>query len=228
MNLPVDEAPPAAMPEWMLTYGDLMSLLLTFFIMLYSMTELKTDGRVVQAVEAMQRQFGKEPADEAADDGRRGARTKTPLGTFASSRNTGPSRTAAIGGSMLFSETSAELSATEREHLSALVERLQGKSQRIEIRGHTTRRPTAEADGFDDHWQLAFARCREVERFLTAAGIDSRRLRLSVAGGNEPAYIGDDPLGKRENSRVDVFLLDEFAGLNDDGASPVDATKSAR
>ena len=74
---------------------------------------------------------------------------------------------------------------------------------------------------FRDHTELAYALCREVERLLVELGLDARRMRISAAGGNEPAYVGDDPLGNRENSRVDVFLLDEFADLNEraDGRS---------
>ena len=41
MAEPEDEAP--GVPEWVVTYGDMMSLLLTFFIMLVSMSELKEE-----------------------------------------------------------------------------------------------------------------------------------------------------------------------------------------
>ncbi|MCA9240906.1 MAG: flagellar motor protein MotB, partial [Planctomycetales bacterium] len=33
----VEEEPPPGIPEWVVTFGDMMSLLLTFFIMLVSM-----------------------------------------------------------------------------------------------------------------------------------------------------------------------------------------------
>jgi len=44
-------------PAWVLTYGDMMSLLLCFFIALVSMGEIKKD-RFQQAVESLQRAFG--------------------------------------------------------------------------------------------------------------------------------------------------------------------------
>ena len=34
------EDPPAGVPEWLVTFGDMMSLLLTFFIMLVSLSEV--------------------------------------------------------------------------------------------------------------------------------------------------------------------------------------------
>jgi chemotaxis protein MotB len=215
MHLTADDPPPPA-PEWMLTYGDLMSLLLTFFIMLVAMSDWRSEGRVLQAVEALQRRFG----NDASPAGREAAPLVGPIGSRPWLRPSGPGRTTSLGGSVLFAEDSAELSPTERQQLRALAERLQGKGQRIEIRGHTTRRPLPPGGVYADHWELAFARCREVQRLLIEAGIAPHRLRLSVAGGNEPAYQGDDPLGNRENSRVEAFLLDEFAGPNEGRENP--------
>ena len=40
----IEEDPPAGVPEWVVTYGDMMSLLLTFFIMLVSMSKIKEEG----------------------------------------------------------------------------------------------------------------------------------------------------------------------------------------
>ena len=39
-----DDGPPGV-PEWVVTYGDMMSLLLTFFIMLVSLSEVVADQK---------------------------------------------------------------------------------------------------------------------------------------------------------------------------------------
>ena len=39
----IEEEPSAGVPEWVVTFGDMMSLLLTFFIMLVSMSEIRQD-----------------------------------------------------------------------------------------------------------------------------------------------------------------------------------------
>lgn len=56
-HLPPDEAPPGV-PEWVVTYGDMMSLLLTFFIMLVSMSELKEEGQVRMMLDSIREAFG--------------------------------------------------------------------------------------------------------------------------------------------------------------------------
>jgi outer membrane protein OmpA-like peptidoglycan-associated protein len=46
-------------------------------------------------------------------------------------------------------------------------------------------------------------------KFLIEQGIDSNRMRLANAGMSEPLYNGTDLLRLRENSRVEIRLLEE-------------------
>ena len=43
-------------PEWMVTFGDLMSLLLTFFVLLFSISEIKSE-KIFDVVVAFRSQF---------------------------------------------------------------------------------------------------------------------------------------------------------------------------
>ena len=61
-----DEPPPT--PDWVLTYGDLMSLLLTFFVMIVSMSELKRNDKFQSVADAMEQQFGQRPAANYSED----------------------------------------------------------------------------------------------------------------------------------------------------------------
>jgi chemotaxis protein MotB len=86
---------------------------------------------------------------------------------------------------------------------------LGGKPQRIEIRGHTSRRPISGDSDYADHWDLAFRRCHNVMDYLIELGIDPERLRLSVAGPNEPLHLSARPDRQQRNPRVEVFMLEE-------------------
>ncbi len=208
--IPSDEPASTGAPDWLLTYGDLMSLLLTFFVMLASMSELKSAHRVVQAVEAMNSQFGPQREERTGAVRLRGAKVDAPLGTDPTVRGVRTGRHVMIGGMVVFEESSAVLDDVEIEKLKLITKQFVGKGQKIEIRGHTTKRPLPDDSPYADHWELAYARCREVQRLLEADGIEPGRTRMSVAASNEPTYTGDDPLRRRENSRVEVFLLNEF------------------
>ena len=52
------KCPPPGAPEWVLTYGDLMSLLLTFFILLVAMSEIKKEEKFQMVVTQVIESFG--------------------------------------------------------------------------------------------------------------------------------------------------------------------------
>lgn len=49
--------PAGGAPEWMVTYGDLMSLLLCFFVLLFSMSSLEA-GKMTAAIDSLNSGFG--------------------------------------------------------------------------------------------------------------------------------------------------------------------------
>ncbi|MEM9701057.1 MAG: flagellar motor protein MotB, partial [Planctomycetota bacterium] len=52
-----DDGPPGV-PEWVVTYGDMMSLLLTFFIMLVSMSEISEKSRYREVLASLHDRLG--------------------------------------------------------------------------------------------------------------------------------------------------------------------------
>lgn len=230
-------------PEWVVTFGDMMSLLLTFFIMLVSLSEIKSQEKYQALVESMQKRFGYDNSmasfvpgrnkprnshhPDVASAGRAkrldtkkgGADVQAPVGDNDRVQIVRPGSRSAIGTSIFFADDTAELNEPNREALRRLGELLGGKPQKVEVRGHTSRRPVAANDRVKDHFDLAYARCRAAGEFLTSElKIDPHRIRISVAGANEPIHIGLDAEKLRQNSRVEVFLLDEV--VNDLTGTP--------
>ncbi|MFQ5807895.1 MAG: flagellar motor protein MotB, partial [Phycisphaerae bacterium] len=48
----------AGAPAWMVTYGDMVTLLLTFFVLLLAMSEIKKDERMIEFMQAVREAFG--------------------------------------------------------------------------------------------------------------------------------------------------------------------------
>lgn len=248
----------AGIPEWVVTFGDMMSLLLTFFIMLVSMSEIKQEEQFQALVDSMRRRFGhmsasasmapgdKKPRNskiaKLATEGRAkrfntmdgGDKVQAPVGDHPRVEIIRRSDDVSSGGVITFDEHSDKLNADQRSRLDAVVAAIKGKSQRIEIRGHTTRRPLPEGSAYHDHLDLAYARTRAVMDYLVSKGIDPDRIRLTSSGGNEPVSNEPDPLEQKKNRRVDIFLLDQSPDRldlqpnkkpsSDDQATPTDAT----
>jgi chemotaxis protein MotB len=116
-----------------------------------------------------------------------------------------------MGCMVLFKGESAVLDETAKEQLMLVVSELNGKSQKIEIRGHATRTPQSQDNSAKKPWQISFDRCQAVMSFLVQHGIDPERLRLSQGGAYEPYSLESDPSSQSYNSRVEIYVLDEYA-----------------
>ncbi|MCR4414074.1 MAG: OmpA family protein [Thermoguttaceae bacterium] len=115
-----------------------------------------------------------------------------------------------VGTVVLFDEQSAELSDAAKARLKSLAPLLAGKRNKIELRGHATRRPLPPGSPFQDAWHLSYARCLAVRKYLESQGIEPERIRLSQAGPFEPKTIRADVESQAENSRVEIYVLAEY------------------
>jgi len=230
----IEEEPEPGIPEWIVTFGDMMSLLLTFFIMLVSMSEMKEDEKYQAMVESFRQQFGHDMTQASmvpGDSRPRGAAQPSPV--YAMGRNkkkdlksggqenksvvgenervqmVRPGDDSSVGGNIYFDEFATKLTEDHRRDLQRIIEQIAGKPQKIEVRGHTTRRPIDPSSGFLDALDVSAARARSVRSFLIEQNIDPSRIRLGNAGAEEPLYNGVDPARLKKNSRVQILMWDE-------------------
>ncbi len=230
----MEEDPPIGIPEWVVTFGDMMSLLLTFFIMLVSMSEMKQDKKFQAVAEALQERFGYElsvenvsPGDfrsqtsefrvlsttgraKKKDTHKGGSPTKAPVGEDERVRIIRPGSNTAIGTVVFFEDGAVDLSQDAKAILDEQVKLLSGKPQKIEIRGHTAQQLASNGAAPLDSMDFAYRRCRNVMTYLTDVHeIPPERIRMSTAGAWEPMYLSSDAEKTRLNPRVEVFLLEE-------------------
>ncbi len=229
----IEEEEGGGVPEWVVTFGDMMSLLLTFFIMLVSMSEIKQEEKYQAMVDSMRRQFGHDatifssvPGETTAlnsplqflasmgrakrkDTANGGNETKAVTGENTLVQTIRPGNDSTVGGVVYFDENSAELSEQNKQTLDAIVQQIAGKPQKIEIRGHTSRRPVDVGERVRDHWDLAYQRCYNVMQYLVKHGIARERIRLGSAAANEPLDTGIDPALRKRNARVEILLWGE-------------------
>ena len=229
-----DDEPPGV-PEWVVTYGDMMSLLLTFFIMLVSISERKDAGRVRSMLDSLSEAFG---SDDVVNSGVPGTSMQTSsINAFKSSvgmRSEGGTRKASkdtpgnrgahgsvqklrqghritLGGPTFFERFEAEPSAPLAEAVDALADVVSGSQRQVAVRGHCSPEPLPQGHRFADHDTLAFARALLVVEGLEARGVPSTRLIVSTAGSREPRLRTRNPEQQRLNDRVDVFFVDTYS-----------------
>jgi len=121
---------------------------------------------------------------------------------------------AGTGAMVQFESGTTELGAAAKQTLDALLPSLDGRLNKIEIRGQVESSGAgsgvrAEAVAGTDSWQVSYKRCQEVMKYLEQYGIDPKRFRLSQsAPGNPP--LDADAEWRQRGSRVQVYLLPEY------------------
>ncbi len=153
--------PPEGAPEWMVTYGDMMTLLLCFFVMIVAMSEIKKDEtKYIQAVASIQKVFGyrggigavptdlppevsparREMAQMAKQLKQRMSKSADPgqQGRHTTVKSIRDGMKFTVGGTAMFEEGRAELLAKAHGELREIADRLRGYRLKIEVRGHTS------------------------------------------------------------------------------------------
>jgi chemotaxis protein MotB len=227
-----DDAPPAV-AEWVVTYGDMMSLLLTFFIMLVSLSEVVADQKYRAILDALQQYLGYRTAPVSPEG------VSFPLNSLLDSLTTlgsfsdkelghGGVRTQGVDGidyrvlrnregikrivgTVGFSPGTAALSAEARQQIEAIRIEVAGKPNKIEILAHCSA-PTGAMGSADrlDPYTLTYLRARAVGQTLEQRGIEPERMRIAAAAETIPAL---DASGKpaEEQDRVEVLIIDAWA-----------------
>jgi chemotaxis protein MotB len=219
-------------PLWLATYGDMVTNMLVFFVLLLSMSEIKKEERFIEFMQAVREAFGYVgglqalPIDQPLDVKNVDLAQMIIIPTRPENLSESPDpgvrykhhtvRTIqrgdhfVRGGKFFFDELSHELSAANEALAAEYAEKLRGFRTQIEVRGHCSLFPVDDT-GYGDHFGLAMARARAVADALVRHGIAPERIILASAGANEPTVVSAyTPAQRRENDRVEVFQLSKY------------------
>ncbi len=224
---------PSGAPEWVLTYGDMMSLLLCFFILLTAFADFEEGGnqaKIAAVLESIREAFGGmtgqggsmidpnidfhsmikrlESIIKPEDPKNRGnSEEKGIQGKSVRLRRIRQGAEITIGGPIIFKPFEAQITDEGKQVLGQIAEILRGYRNKIEIRGHAAEepRPVDWTDG--DSMDLSYRRARFVADELALRGVESRRIVLVAAGRNEPVTQGVyDPAKLADNRRVEIIV----------------------
>ncbi len=111
-----------------------------------------------------------------------------------------------ISNEILFASGDARLSSTGLAVLGRLVPVLGSVAQhRIVVEGHTDNVPI-QTERFPSNWELSTGRAASVVRYLQSQGIDPARMRATGFADTRPLASNDTPQGRAQNRHVEVIL----------------------
>ncbi|CCO22156.1 OmpA/MotB family protein [Maridesulfovibrio hydrothermalis] len=231
---PEDESEPN---EWITTFADLTMLLLVFFILLYSMSEIDTkkfDMTFQSVTQAITGKIDKVATSRVAreeagailnqvvtrrqiikaqrkvfEDVKYLQTTKGVEGIMSANFEDGKI-TIKLPGDVLFKPGQVELSKKGREAIKAMKDFfLQHPDQYINIKGYTDNIRPGKGSRLKDNWEFSSLRAVNVLRYLMKLGLKPNRLTATGLGEMNPVVPNSSPRNRQRNRRVE-FVLDKI------------------
>lgn len=219
--------PPTGAPAWMSTFADLMSLLLTFFVLLLAFSTIAEPEKFEQAMTSLRGAFNifdgnidpvniqdtpptstrQQRIRRIASEIRRRLEVRGQENQVDLQFDEGglkinlPSR-------VLFQSGSALLQPAAEPMLREIAEVLGGVAGiQIEVRGHTDNVPVGAGGVYRDNYDLSYGRAKSVTGFLTRVGqIPMTQLEMVPLGPTRPTATNDTEEGRQKNRRVELFV----------------------
>lgn len=238
-NSKCKKCPAEGAPDYMLTYGDMVTLLLTFFVML--LTPATIDGYELRLILAAFPGLGSLEGGNTLEAGQLAelGNTIESLPSLDRGRALSDARREAISlfqpeiqsqmvrviederglvislaADAFFEPASAEINIEQaREVLSNLSLLLTSPTvagRYFRIEGHTDDLPTDPDGPWPTNWELSADRALNVLAYLTQGyGVSDRNFQVMGLADTRPLYSNETPEGRAYNRRVDVIILSE-------------------
>lgn len=214
----------------MVTFSDMVTLLLTFFVLIVAMSEveIKRFKEVIsyfQGAESVMEQPLNVPdpsVNSKRDEKRKekGQRLLTPVSEEIDGKiemnRTEKGVHVVINDSLMFDPGQAVLKEEARPVLEILASRVTPNVQTIVVEGHTDAQPIATAQ-YPSNWELSGARATAVVRFMSriSDNIEPHRFVAMGYGAFQPVASNETPGGRAKNRRVEIlFSRDKWQTKN--------------
>ena len=216
-------------PVWMLSLADLISLLLTFFVMLFAMSSVKVDrwDEVVDSLSQSIRPDPVDPTDEPTSQMNiprvyrkpamnldylssviEGAINKNVILQHARLKHEADKLVISLPGDVMFVPGSEKLAEPARQALFLLGGVLANIGNRVGVQGHTDPRPVSGTGRYASNWELSLARAAEVANELKSSGyLDYINIYGFAASRYDNLPRTDDQTKRYEMARrVDIVI----------------------
>lgn len=218
------------MMRWLLTYADLITLLMAFFVIMYAMSRVNT-ARFAELSHSLKVAFNGRPSVVKLGTAPPSNLVKPPitppptpalvqlyeeiqaliksqgLSGQVSVQMNSAGVTISLLEDTLFDLGSATIKPSSTPVLLKVAVLLSHVPNAIEVQGYTDNLPIHTRQ-FPSNWELSAARALHVLEFLNApGGIAPQRLRATAYGQYHPFASNATSAGRQENRRVEIVVL---------------------
>ena len=222
--------------EWLATYSDCVTLLMTFFVLLYAMSSVDENK-----MRALAQAFRSVMAGEAGDtileyslyngdvpliggeiptdtiDGEKIEESmyyqvskfvdEHDLEAVVDIIETDLGVAIQLRDNILFETSKSDLRSESKEILDSIAALISSMNNNIVVEGHTDNRPINTAE-FPSNWELSVDRAVNVVRYFVENGkIDPKRLSATGYGEFQPIVDNDTEENMEKNRRVNILIM---------------------
>ncbi len=196
--------------RWLLSYADLVTLLLAFFVVMYSVSAVN-EAKLSELASTLSASFDPSQSVEAQIPVQTVpeavvAELRTLSNAEMSLVQSGSEQGLKISlpGELLFASGTADLSDPGLNELRKLMPTLELVTDRIVVEGHTDNEPIATAQ-FPSNWELSAQRAARVVRQIESWGVNAGLMATGLSD-SQPIVSNETIEGRRQNRRV-VFYV---------------------
>jgi len=227
-----EDEPKAGAPEWMATYSDMMTLLLCFFVLLFSFATLDVqkfkaiaqsmngslgvlDSGMTLSMEPLVNSF---PADSPTEEVEEFQKLYEEMNEYVEENNLESRITLRLDergllvrfmDNVLFDSGKADLTPGAKEIINKVAEIIKKNDKNVRIEGHTDNVPI-NTYRFPSNWELSTTRAVNVVKYLIEEnGMEPYRLSASGYSDQHPVDDNNNAAGRQKNRRVDMVILRE-------------------
>ena len=215
--------------RWLLTYADLITLLMIFFVVMYSMSQIdkaKFDTIAAQLSVVM----GGGNIIVTPDSGSNGILKDMPtssksdldiaqeklekyildngLGNMARVFRDERGLIVSLNEGLLFNSGSAEIDKDSQMVLAKIANAIKGLPNYVRVEGFTDNVPIKTSQ-FASNWELASQRAINVSKLMIDSGLVPERLSTVSYGEYRPLYPNDSDEHKKQNRKVDIIVINQ-------------------
>jgi chemotaxis protein MotB len=225
-------------PFWLLSWGDLTTLMLTFFVMMYDVGSIdkvdlnitlsafqglgmRTGGNTLQAGKLAE--LGNTiMALPSMEKGQALARArKAAVSAFQPEirarmvrvREDERGLVISLASDAYFRPGTAEINIEQTrallQRIAALLSSEDLAGRKFRIEGHTDNTAVAPGGPYPTNWELSTARATTVLHYLVDLGVSENQFQVAGFADTEPIASNDTPEGRAYNRRVDIIILSE-------------------
>ena len=224
------EDTPESTTKWMVTFSDLISLMLTFFILLVSMSTLDQTGLsdistyfqravsimhpgekteiIVLKKNQIQKAITPQELILAMRQKSNAILKNSKLHHKIKARMDGDNLIFRMEDAALFKDNEYKLSPKTKSSLYKFGQIISEAPGNVKVEGHTSKIKNSTPKDIKERWDLSLKRAISVAQVLYSAGVSPSRIKVSGYGDSKPISSKDTENARKLNHRVDIIVYD--------------------